>query len=317
MQTAEALPTAVPQTQEKPYSYWREVLRRLLHNRSAQIGLTILGILLFIAVVGPFLMQYDPIDYTDPDNRVRTPPCIHLLGCPADQPEHIFGLDSNGRDLFSRVVNAARVSLFIGVVTVTFGIVVGTIVGALSGFIGGWIDNVFMRFMDVLLAFPSLLLSIALVAILRALIVGGAISPLFPALFAIGIVAIPIYARIIRATVLQVREQDFVSADRALGASQWRLLLHRILPNSLTPLMVAGTLGVATAILDAAALGFLGLGQQPPFPEWGTMLGVERGSVFSAPHLLIFPGIAIMLTVLSFNLIGDGLRDALDPRLYR
>jgi peptide/nickel transport system permease protein len=174
-----------------------------------------------------------------------------------------------------------------------------------------------MRFMDVLLAFPSLLLSIALVAILRALIVSGTISPLFPALFAIGVLAIPHYARVVRSTVLQVREQDFVYADRALGASQWRLLFHRILPNSLTPLMVAGTLGVATAILDAAALGFLGLGQQPPYPEWGTMLGVERSSVINAPHLLIFPGVAIMITVLAFNLVGDGLRDALDPRLYR
>ncbi len=315
--TAEALPVSTTQTKEKPYSYWREILRRLLRSRSARIGLVIIGIELFVAIIGPLLMVYDPIDYTDPNNHVRTPPCIHLLGCPADQPEHIFGLDSNGRDLFSRVVNAARVSLFIGVVTVTFGIVVGTVIGALSGFVGGWIDNVFMRFMDVLLAFPSLLLSIALVAILRALIVGGAISPLFPALFAIGVVAIPVYARIVRATVLQVREQDFVAADRALGASQWRLLFHRILPNSLTPLMVAGTLGVATAILDAAALGFLGLGQQPPYPEWGTMLGVERSSVFNAPHLLIFPGVAIMITVLAFNLVGDGLRDALDPRLYR
>ena len=142
-------------------------------------------------------------------------------------------------------------------------------------------------------------------------------SPLLPALFAIGFVSIPVYARIVRATVLQVREQDFVSADRALGASQWRLLFHRILPNSLTPLIVAGTLGIATGILDAAALGFLGLGQQPPYPEWGTMLGIERSSVFNAPHLLIFPGIAIMITVLAFNLVGDGLRDALDPRLYR
>jgi peptide/nickel transport system permease protein len=279
--------------------------------------LIIIAIELVIAFIGPLLMVYDPIDYRDPNNQVRTPPCIHLLGCPADQPEHIFGLDSNGRDLFSRVVNATRVSLFIGVVTVTFGIVVGTIIGALSGFVGGWIDNVLMRFMDVLLAFPSLLLAIVLVAILRALIVSGSISPLFPALFAIGVLAIPQYARIVRSTVLQVREQDFVNADRALGASQGRLLFHRILPNSLTPLMVAGTLGVATAILDAAALGFLGLGQQPPYPEWGTMLGAERSSVINAPHLLIFPGVAIMITVLAFNLIGDGLRDALDPRLYR
>jgi peptide/nickel transport system permease protein len=319
--TAEALPAATTQTKEKTYSYWREILRRLLNSRSARVGLTIIAVELMIAIVGPFFTAsdpiYDPIDGRDPNNQVRTPPCIHLLGCPADQTEHIFGVDSIGRDLLSRVVSAARVSLFIGVVTVTFGVVVGTLIGALSGFTGGWIDNVLMRFMDVLLAFPSLLLSIALVAILRALIVGGAISPLFPALFAIGLVAIPVYARIVRATVLQVREQDFVAADRALGASQWRLLSHRILPNSLTPLMVAGTLGVATAILDAAALGFLGLGQQPPYPEWGTMLGNERSSVFNAPHLLIFPGIAIMLTVLAFNLVGDGLRDALDPRLYR
>jgi ABC-type dipeptide/oligopeptide/nickel transport system permease subunit len=315
--TAEAIPTEIEKPQEKPYSYWREVRRRLWRSRSARIGLIILAIEFIIAVVGPLLMPYDPITFREPDNRKRTPPCIHLLGCPADQPQHLFGLDSNGRDLFSRVVDATRVSLFIGVITVTFGIVVGTIIGALSGFAGGWIDNVFMRFMDVLLAFPSLLLSIALVAILRALIVSGTISPLFPALFAIGFVAIPVYARIVRSTVLQVREQDFVHADRALGASRTRLLFHRILPNSLTPLMVAGTLGVATAILSAAALGFLGLGQQPPYPEWGSMLGQERSSVLNAPHLLIFPGVAIMLTVLAFNLVGDGLRDALDPRLYR
>jgi ABC-type dipeptide/oligopeptide/nickel transport system permease subunit len=174
-----------------------------------------------------------------------------------------------------------------------------------------------MRIMDVLLAFPGLLLAIALVAVLRPAIIQGGLSPLLPALFAIGFVSIPIYARIMRSSVLQVREQDFVAADRALGASKWRLLWRRVLPNSLTPLIVAATLGVATAILDAAALGFLGLGQQPPYPEWGTMLGTERSSVFNAPHLLIFPGVAIMITVLAFNLVGDGLRDALDPRLYR
>jgi ABC-type dipeptide/oligopeptide/nickel transport system permease subunit len=315
--TAEALPVPVEKRQEKPYSYWREVGRRVWRSRSARIGLIVIAVELFIAFIGPLLLAYDPIDYTDPGNVTRQPPCIHLLGCPADSPQHLFGTDSRGRDVFSRVVDATRVSLFIGIATVTFAIVIGTIIGALSGFVGGWIDNVLMRFMDVLLAFPSLLLSIALVAILRALIVQGTISPLFPALFAIGFVSIPVYARIVRSTVLQVREQDFVYADRALGASQWRLLFHRILPNSLTPLMVAGTLGIATGILDAAALGFLGLGQQPPFPEWGSMLGQERSSVLNAPHLLIFPGVAIMITVLAFNLVGDGLRDALDPRLYR
>jgi peptide/nickel transport system permease protein len=315
--TAEAITTTPQPVLSKPTSLWRQTLRRLVHNRSAQIGLTILGFLLVIAIGAPIIATHDPIDFTDPNNQVRTPPCIHLLGCPADQPQYLFGLDSNGRDLFSRVVYATQVSLFIGLSTVTFGIVIGTLIGALAAYAGGWFDNIVMRMMDVLLAFPSLLLAIALVAIMRPIILEGGLSPLIPALFAIGFVSIPLYARITRSSVISIKEQDFVAADRALGASSKRLLFHRILPNSLTPLLVAGTLGIATGILDAAALGFLGLGQQPPYPEWGTMLGVERNSVFNAPHLLIFPGIAIMLTVLAFNLVGDGLRDALDPRLYR
>jgi ABC-type dipeptide/oligopeptide/nickel transport system permease subunit len=316
MQTADVLPVAQAKV-EAPSSLFRDVLRRLLRNRSAQAGLLILGLLLLIAIFAPVIAPHDPIDFTDPSNTVRTPPCVHLFGCPADQPEYIFGLDGNGRDLFSRVLYATQVSLFIGISTVTFAIVIGTLIGALAGYAGGWFDNIIMRFMDVLLAFPSLLLAIALVAILRPVILEGGLSPLIPALFAIGFVSIPVYARIVRASVLSIKEQDFVSADRALGVSSGRLLFHRILPNALTPLIVQGTLGIATGILDAAALGFLGLGQQPPYPEWGTMLGVERNSVFNAPHLLIFPGLAIMITVLSFNLLGDGLRDALDPRLYR
>jgi ABC-type dipeptide/oligopeptide/nickel transport system permease subunit len=208
------------------------------------------------------------------------------------------------------------VSLFIGIATVTFGIIVGTLLGAVAGYLGGWLGNVIMRFMDILLAFPSLLLAIALVAVLRPLILNG-LSPLLPALFAIGFVSIPVYARIVRASVLSIKEQDYVLADRALGVPSTRTLFRTVLPNALTPLIVQGTLGIATGILDAAALGFLGLGQQPPQPEWGTMLGTERNSVFNAPHLLIFPGLAIVLTVLAFNLLGDGLRDALDPRLNR
>ena len=318
MQTVEVIPSATSKPiDDQPHSLWRDTLRRLLHNRSAQAGLVILSLLLLVAIFAPVIATHDPIDYRDPNNVTRMPPCIHLLGCPSDRPEHLFGLDSNGRDLFSRVVYASQVSLFIGVSTVTFAIVFGTLIGALSGYAGGWFDNIMMRLMDVLLAFPSLLLAIALVAVSRPIIIAGGLSPLFPALFAIGFVSIPVYARIVRASVLSIKEQDFVAADRALGVSPIRLLFHRILPNALTPLIVQGTLGIATAILDAAALGFLGLGQQPPFPEWGSMLGTERNSVFNAPHLLIFPGIAIMITVLSFNLLGDGLRDALDPRLYR
>jgi ABC-type dipeptide/oligopeptide/nickel transport system permease subunit len=317
MQTADALSIADPQALEPPTSLWRSILRRLIRNRSAQVGLVILSLLLVVAIFASVIATHDPIDFTDPNNKTRTTPCIHLFGCPADQPEYLFGLDGNGRDLFSRVVYATQVSLFIGLSTVTFAIVVGTLIGALAGYIGGWFDNIIMRVMDVLLAFPSLLLAIALVAILRPIILGGNLSPLIPALFAIGFVSIPVYARIVRASVISIKEQDFVAADRALGSSPLRLLFRRILPNALTPLIVQGTLGIATGILDAAALGFLGLGQQPPYPEWGTMLGIERNSVFNAPHLLIFPGLAIMITVLSFNLLGDGLRDALDPRLYR
>jgi len=230
-----------------------------------------------------------------------------LLGCPADKPEHIFGVDGNRRDLLSRIIFGSRLSLVIGMASATFAILAGVILGALAGFIGGWFDNLIMRLMDVLLAFPSLILAIAIVALLG--------SGLINVLLAVSIVAIPVYARVVRASVLQVKEQDFVSASRALGASNFGLLINHVMPNALTPLIVQGTLGIASAILDSAALSFLGLGAPPPTPEWGLMLGEERNSVFNAPHLVFIPGIAIMLTVLAFNLIGDGLRDALDPRL--
>jgi len=218
-----------------------------------------------------------------------------------------MGIDGNSRDLFSRVIFGSRLSLQIGLTTITFAIITGGLLGAIAGYAGGWIDNLIMRCMDVLLAFPSLLLAIAIVTVLG--------PGLINALLAIGFVSIPIYARLVRATILSIKELDYVAASRALGASPMRLLFTRILPNALTPLIVRGTLGIATAILDAAALSFLGLGAEIPTPEWGLMLGEERNSVFSAPHLVFFPGLAIMLTVLSFNLIGDGLRDALDPRL--
>ena len=216
-------------------------------------------------------------------------------------------LDGNARDEFSRILYGTRLSLIVGLSTVSFAIVIGTVLGALGGYFGGWIDNVIMRTMDVLLAFPSLLLAIAIVTVLG--------PGLQNALLAIGIVSIPAYARVVRASVLSVREMEYVSATRALGGDAIQILFRRILPNALTPLIVQGTLGFATAILDAAALSFLGLGAQPPTPEWGAMLGAERNQVFTAPHLVFLPGIAIALTVLAFNLLGDGLRDALDPRL--
>lgn len=293
-------------------SLWQITWRRLFRRRSAVVGFIILGILIFIALTAQWLAPYDPtrsmLDMDPPQKvKARSAPCIHMLGCPEDQPQHIMGIDGNLRDQFSRLLYGSRLSLMVGFSTVTFAIIIGTVLGAIAGYFGGWWDNIIMRVMDVLLAFPSLLLAIAIVTVLG--------PGLINALLAIGIVSIPAYARVMRASVLSVREMDYVSATRALGGNSTNILFHRILPNALTPLIVQGTLGIASAILDAAALSFIGLGAQPPTPEWGSMLGAERNQVFTAPHLVFFPGIAIALTVLSFNLLGDGLRDALDPRL--
>ena len=297
----------------KSVSLWQITWRRLFRRKSALLGMIILGTLIFIALTAQWIAPYDPIlsmlDANPPQNDIgkRSAPCVYVFGCSQDQPQHIMGTDGNIRDEFSRLLFGARLSLMVGLSTVTFAIIIGTVLGALGGYFGGWVDNLIMRVMDVLLAFPSLLLAIAIVTVLG--------PGLINALLAIGIVSIPSYARVVRASVLSVREMDYVSATRALGGGTFQILFRRILPNALTPLIVQGTLGIATAILDAAALSFLGLGAQPPTPEWGAMLGSERNQVFTAPHLVFYPGLAIMLTVLSFNLLGDGLRDALDPRL--
>jgi peptide/nickel transport system permease protein len=284
----------------------REAFKRFLKHSSARVGLVLLGILVFCAIFAPWIAPYDPLKPIDGAEH-RSPPCIHILGCPADQQQHLMGVDTNSRDLFSRILFGARLSLQIGIVTISFAIVAGGIIGAVAGFVGGWLDNVLMRSMDVLMAFPGILLAIAIVAVRG--------PGLINSLIAIAIIEIPIYARVVRAAVLSVKDLDYVVASRALGAGKLHLLSFRVMPNALTPLIVQGTLGIATAILSAAALSFLGLGAEFPKPEWGLMLGEERNSVFNAPFLVFFPGFAIMITVLSFNLIGDGLRDALDPRL--
>ena len=295
-------PDAIPQ-RDNPYII---MVRRLFKHRSAQLGMFLLGVFILCAVFAEQIAPFDPII---PLNNVkrRDTPCIHLLGCPADKPQHFMGIDGNSRDLFSRIIYGARLSLQIGISTVTFAIIIGGMLGAVAGFVGGWLDDLIMRSLDVLQAFPGLLLAIAIVAVLG--------PGLINALLAIAIVDIPIFARVVRASVLSVKELDYVMASRAQGASEMRVLFTRIMPNALTPLIVQGTLGIASAILSAAALSFLGLGAEFPTPEWGLMLGEERNSVFNAPFLVFFPGFAIMLTVLSFNLIGDGLRDVLDPRL--
>ncbi len=311
MTTTSADPVALKAAQRnyRSNSLWRLTLRRILKQRSAIFGLVILGFIIVVALAAPILAPYDPEQSLIgiEDIRKRAAPCIYLLGCPRDQPQHFMGVDGNVRDVFSRIIYGARVSLLVGFGAVTFAIFIGTVLGAIAGYAGGWMDNVIMRFMDVLLAFPALLLAIAIIMVLG--------RGLQNALLAIAIVSIPIYARVIRAGVLSVKETEYVEASQALGANHFSILFQRILPNALPPLIVQGTLGIATAILDTAALSFIGLGAQPPTPEWGTMLGSERNQVFSAPHLVFFPDIAIMVTVLGFNLLGDGLRDALDPRL--
>ncbi|HBX70259.1 MAG TPA: diguanylate cyclase [Chloroflexi bacterium] len=290
-------------------SLGRLTMRRIFRQRSAVIGGTILIFLILVAIFAPAIAPYSPEEVLigKEDVSKREGPCIHLLGCDEEKPQHILGVDGNVRDQFSRLVYGTRYSLYIGFTSVGFAIIVGTILGAIAGYASSWPDNLIMRFMDVLLAFPSLLLAIAIVTVLG--------RGLQNALLAIAIVSIPVYARVVRASVLSVKEQEFVAASRALGGSHFHILFRRILPNAISPLIVQGTLGIASAILSAAALSFLGLGAQPPTPEWGTMLGSERNQVFSAPHLVFFPGLAIMLTVLAFNLLGDGLRDAIDPRL--
>jgi ABC-type dipeptide/oligopeptide/nickel transport system permease subunit len=306
-------PVSLTKEKQKDYrsnSLWRLTLRRIFRQRSAVVGMVILGFLILVAIFANVIAPYDPIEVligVEEGVKKRSAPCIHILGCPEDKAQHIMGIDGNVRDQFSRVVHGSRISLMIGFTTIGFAIIIGTILGAISGYAGGLVDNIIMRTLDVLMAFPSLLLAITIVSILG--------PGLQNALLAIAIVTIPVYARVVRASVLSIKEMPYVAASRALGGSPLHILASRVLPNAIPPLIVTGTLGIGTAILDAAALSFLGLGAQPPLPEWGTMLGSERNQVFTAPHLVFFPGIAIMLTVLAFNLLGDGLRDAIDPRL--
>lgn len=309
-------------------SLWRLTIRRIFKQRNALVGMGLIGFMVLVAVFAPVLAPYDPLQVLIgiEDVKKRSDPCIHLvdptkntsftngfcesfeaLCCPPDQKTHVMGIDGNVRDQFSRIIYGSRISLMVGVVTVSLALVAGTLLGSISGFLGGWWDNIIMRFLDVLMAFPSLLLMIAIVNVLGRGILN--------ALLAISIVSIPGYARIVRASVLSVKANEYVAASRALGGSRLHILFSRILPNAIPPLIVRATLGIGGAILETAALSFLGLGAQPPTPEWGTMLGTERSQVFTAPHLVFFPGFAIMLTVLGFNLLGDGLRDAIDPRL--
>jgi peptide/nickel transport system permease protein len=293
-------------------SRWRDVFVSIVHAWSGRIGLALAALIVVMAVFAPVIAPYGPTEIlTDPAANERTleKPCVHVFGCPDTETQHLMGLDENGRDEFSRVVYGARISLLAGAATVGLAVLFGTAIGLVAGFFGRRLDNVLMRCMDVLLSFPSLLLAILIVTVLG--------RGLINSVLAIAIVSVPAYARVVRGQVLSVREQDFITADRALGVRNRRLLMHRVFPNTLTPLIVQGTLGFATAVLEIAGLGFLGLGVQPPDAEWGTMISAAYRNIFNSPHLVFFPGVMIFLNVLAFNLLGDALRDALDPRSTR
>jgi peptide/nickel transport system permease protein len=269
-------------------------------NRLSIIGLTIVVVFVLVAIFAPWIATHD-VGMTNLAVRYMGPSAAHW-----------FGTDSTGRDIFSRVVFGARISLEVGIVVVTVSAIVGTIIGAVAGYYSGWVDSFLSGyFFNVFLAFPGLLLAIALVAFL-----GAGLNKLIFALCIIGWVG---YARLIRAQVLKVREYDFVQAARALGAGDLRILFIHILPNAIQPLIVQASLGMAGAVLSEASLSFLGLGVPPPAPSWGVMIEEARdlSTLQSAPHALIFPGLAIALTVLAFNFIGDGLREYLDPRQRR
>jgi peptide/nickel transport system permease protein/dipeptide transport system permease protein len=278
-----------------------EQISQLWRNKTAVAGLVIVTGFILMAIFAPFLSPHDPLA-TSLYDQIK-PPVWHETG----HWKNILGTDELGRDTLSRIIYGARVSLTVAIVSVGIAFTLGTLLGCISGFYKGFWDSLIMRIMDMILAFPYLLLAIVVVAFLG--------PSLENAMMAIGITYVPRFARIVRGSVLEECEKDYVMAARAVGARDWRILFIDILPNCLGPLIVQTTLSMASAILDAAALSFLGLGAQPPTPEWGGMIARSRALILRASWVMTFPGIAILLAVLGFNLLGDGLRDALDPRL--
>lgn len=279
---------------EKPENQWLEMWRSLVANKAALVSLIFIAFLALVAIFGSHFTPYNPIE-TNMASALQAPSSAHW-----------FGTDQLGMDIFSRVIAGTRVSLTVGLLAVSIALTIGIVLGAIAGYAGGWVDTVIMRVMDMMLAVPSILLAITLMAAL-----GKGIDK---AVIAIGLVSIPEYARIVRGNILSIKENDYIAAAHVVGLSNARIIFRHVLPNALSVIIVRATLGISSAILDTAALGFLGLGVQPPQAEWGDMLGRARGLIFQAPHTLLFPGMAITATVLAFNLLGDGLRDALDPR---
>jgi len=285
---------------EPPSGLWHEAWVQIRHNRGAQIGFFFVGLFVVTAVFAPLLAPYDPLaqDYTQVAHGC----------CPGPSSAHWLGVDEVGRDELSRIIYGARLSLVVGVVAVSLGLSVGMLLGAIAGYLGGVIDNIIMRLMDIMLSIPGLLFAIGIVAVLG--------PGLVEVMIAIGVTQIPIFARLLRGSILAQRENEFVVAARSVGVRRRQILWGHILPNSISPVIVQGTLALATAIIDVAGLAFLGLGDPDPSrPEWGAMLTSTNQYLQTAPWLAIIPGIAIVISALGFNLIGDALREALDPKL--
>jgi ABC-type dipeptide/oligopeptide/nickel transport system permease subunit len=276
-------------------SFARRFFRRTFSNPMSALAFLFVIVLLLVAIVGPEIAPYDPLRPNF--RRIAQPPSA----------EHWFGTDQNGRDILSRIIHGARISVTIGLAAVLLGLAVGTTVGLMAGYFGGRLDAVLMRGVDVLLAFPGILLAILIISIF-----GSSVANI---IIALAVFSIPTFARVSRGSALTLRTLEYVQAGRALGGSALRVLVKHVLPNALAPVVVYGTLRSATAILGGASLSFLGLGVSPPTPEWGLMVSQGREIMRSAPHVMVFPGLAIFLTVLSVNLLGDVLRDVLDPKM--
>lgn len=284
-------------TKSKRESQFAAVIKTMSHNRLAIIGLVVLAVLVLIAIFAPLLSPYDPLE-VDVVNRLQKP-----------GTEHWFGTDDMGRDMLSRMMYGARYSLLLGILTVILSTVFGMIIGAVAGYCGGAVDNVLMRLMDILSAIPAMLLALVIAAVLG--------KGFGKTILALAIPSIPGAARILRASFLSIRKIEYIEAARCMNCGSFRIIVKHLLPNSLAPMIVNCTMGVASAILQASGLSFIGLGVQPPTPEWGAMLAGSRDYIRDYPYLVLIPGVILMITVLSINLMGDALRDALDPKLKK
>lgn len=276
---------------------WTSFRNAILQNKAALVGAIIIALYMLMMLIAPLIAPYDPFEISLEDKL--TPPST----------EHLMGTDDKGRDIFSRILYGSRLSMGVGFTSVLFGAFFGIVLGLLAGYYGKWIDTIISRILDVMLAFPGILLALAIISALGPGLINVTI--------AVGVFSIPLFARIVRGSTMEVKQLEYIDAIRTLGANDFIIIFRHILPNILSPIIVQGSMRLATAILSAAGLSFLGLGAQPPSPEWGAMLSSGRDFLFSAPYMAIFPGLMISILVLGFNLFGDGLRDALDPKMKK